>query len=207
MKKYLFLFSITCVLLFSLTGCKKNKISDIDRFLSNITESEKTFSSYDEFDSITDNAGMELYSRHVTFSIERAEEIKTSYQKSEKKFNESTATITSYKTIGDKKYVGQTESSYEVPNYFLSFAFNKDFLAEGYSLENTDGVWKLSASILDDKMSNFFVSDNLNLKDLTVQLEIKEDKLTRFEANYSSAVTNNKTKMIIIYSYDAVTIE
>ncbi|MDE7101053.1 MAG: hypothetical protein K2O05_04270, partial [Anaeroplasmataceae bacterium] len=108
--------------------------------------------------------------------------------------------VTSYTTVGDKKYVGQAVSNYEVPNYWLIFALNKDYLLEGYSLENKDDTTVLKAKIIDDKMDEFFLQEGIIIQSLVVQINVKDGKLTRFEANYKSN-TNNTTQVIVTYSY------
>lgn len=200
MKKYLVSFLLIFMFVFCLTGCKKNKTSDIDKFINSVLDSEKTFTAYDEVDTIFTADGQELYSKHIEFTIERGDEIKTSFQQSEKSFDEKTRKVTSYTTVGDKKYVGQAESSYEVPNYWLIFALNKDYLLEGYILENKNDITVLKAKIIDDKMDEFFLQEGIIIQSLVVQINVKDGKLTRFEANYKFN-TNNTTQVIVTYSY------
>ncbi|MDE5867992.1 MAG: hypothetical protein K2H02_03515, partial [Anaeroplasmataceae bacterium] len=198
MKKYLVSFLMIFMFVCCLTGCKKDKTSDIDKFINSVLDSEKTFTAYDEVDTIFTTDGQELYSKHIAFSIERGDEIKTSFQQIEKRFD-AAEKVTSYTTIGDKKYVGQAESSYDVPNYWLIFALNKDYLLDGYTLETNDDTTVLKAKIIDDKMAEFFLQEGIIIKSLVVQINVKDGKLTRFEANYKSD-TNNTTQMIVTYS-------
>lgn len=200
MKKYLVSFLMILMFVCCLTGCKNKKTSDIDQFINSVLDSEKTFTAYDEVDTISTSDGKALYSKHIEFTIERGDEIKTSYQQIEKRFDEKTEKVTSYTTVGDKKYVGQAESSYEVPNYWLIFALNKDYLLEGYTLEKKDDTTILKAKIVDDKMAEFFLQEGIIIKSLVVQINVKDGKLTRFEANYNSN-TNNTTQVIVTYSY------
>lgn len=208
MKKIkLFIIPALLIILFSLTGCKKKSTkSDMEIFLENITDSGNSFTSYVEEDTIERNQE-QLYYKHIKFEIDRGEPIKTRYEKKEKRFDQATEQLTSYHTIGDKKYnANQTESAYEIPNYWLSFAFNQDFLQEGYQLERDDSKVQLQAKIVEDKVSHFFVLEDLQISNLAITIIVEDERLTRFEANFTSK-NGFDEKMVVTYRYDSITIE
>lgn len=202
--KYICILS-AFVLLFSLTGCKKNETKEFDSFLNAITDSANKFTSYEEKDEIKSGEDV-LYYKNISFEIERGEIIKTRYEKKEKQFNQASEQISSYYTVGDKKYQSNFESSYEVPNYWLNFAFNKDFLKDGYSFSKDGSKAELKADILDDKVSSFFVLEELKISNLSIMIVVMDDKLTSFEATFLSK-NGFSEHMSIQYGYEEVTIE
>ncbi len=207
-----FLFLLTI-----LTGCKSKKVPDIEKIIQNISSSEQVLTGYTEKDTIKDGDVI-IYSKDITFQLERGEEIKTKFNQKENSLNlessspslEMLTKETSYVTIGDKKYEfvngAEQETSYIIPKYFLTFTLEEGFLEDSYEITKDDSIWKLNAKVKEDSISAFFLNKNVTgIKDLSLELELKDEKISKMAANYTSHA-GFPVSMVIEYTYESVAI-
>ena len=116
MKKLLLIISI---LLMSVTlfSCKKDKLTNFEELVQIIYKSEENLSGYTEVSSIKDNDFV-LYSKDTNCLIQRGKTVKTQVEINEKVLSSSgervyDETTTTYKTVGNVKYVEVDGNSYE----------------------------------------------------------------------------------------------
>ncbi len=216
MKKKLFIFPFLLVFLLLVASCGKKK-SDLQVVVESISSSEQLLTQYQEQDIIKDGDFV-LYTKNITFEVERKEEVKTRFDQTEETLNTNTTdpsssmvtTKTSYTTIGTKKYQivngSEQETGFVVPTYFLTFKLSSDYLEEGYKLEKNKKKYALTAKIKEDKIKEFFLDKNLSdINELSITINIENSKLANFEANYINKA-GFLVSIAITYSYDAVSI-
>lgn len=198
-KKVLLVFS-ALVLSFSLYGCGKEKLTDFQQLVQYIYASEEALAGYTESNIIKDEEFI-IYDKTTEMKIQRGEKVKSEVYITEKKLSTSgTETydevITSYTTVDNKKYTvvngTKYENNYEMPTYYLTFVLSEDFLKEGYELTVNEGIYTLSADIIDNQVSSLFLNKSLkSVTDLHIDIVVQNGKLQSFKANYTSTTGFN----------------
>ena len=169
MKRLLLIISIlmTSIMLFS---CKKDKLTDFEELVQIIYKSEENLSGYTETSSIKDQDFV-LYSKDTNCLIQRGKTVKTQVQINEKVLSSSGERVydeseTTYKTVGNVKYVeidGNTyENEYTIPTYYLTFVLTEDYLKSGYELNVNENNYELTATVENDKISSLFLNKSLS---------------------------------------------
>lgn len=203
MKRAIKIISVFTLVLLCLSGCKKKEeASAIDKFLEIVETSEQSYKAYQEKDTMTDGTEI-LYTKEIKFQVERNEDvtkINTNYEKKETKLENLEPTITSYKTVGDKKYVGSNVSTYEIPNYWFNWNLKKEYLPEDYQLDIEDNTQVLTCSISSNHTKNFFMDDSINIDHLQVTIHVADEKVTTLNASYVSS-NGYQVFMEITYQY------
>ncbi len=203
MKRAIKIISVFTLALLCLSGCKKKKeeVSNIDKFITIVEASEQSFTAYQEKDTMTDGT-QTLYTKKIKFQVERNEDatkINTSYEKKETKLDLE-PTTTSYKTVGNKKYVGSVASDYEIPNYWFNWNLKKEYLPEDYQLDIQDASQVLKCSMSADNAKNFFMDDSIHIDNLEVTIQVSNEQVTALNASYVSS-HGYQVAMEITYSY------
>jgi hypothetical protein len=108
MKNKLILLVLVAVCALVISSCNKNKLTDFEKFVNNIYNSELKLASYSEVSSINDN-GTEVYNKSTLFKLTRGTKTVTEVKTVEKKLSVSGTTMydettESYKTIDNIKY-------------------------------------------------------------------------------------------------------
>ncbi len=213
-KRYLFVLLMT--FLFVLAGCKKKpKQTELEKFINNIDASEEVLTGYEEKDKILDGE-IEIYTKELSFKVERGEEVKTEVHQSEQRLNSNiqstdllVTTEYSYITIGNKKYEltnGGKEVAYTIPTYYLTFMLSEEDLDDGYTLVSEGDTNILTSKIKEDRIKEFFLNkSNLSVQDLHIVIEVKNDKLVKMQANYTTA-NGFQAYIEFTYSYENVEI-
>ncbi|MGM9969601.1 MAG: hypothetical protein ACI35S_04295 [Anaeroplasma sp.] len=209
-KRLLYIFPV--ILLLVLASCSKNKKSTFNKFAEAVYQSEQVLTSYKELDELYFDNNL-VYSYATDLKITRGEVISTSVTQTEKKLPNTgeldlITTTTSYRTVGDKKYVlvngTEVESSYTIPTYFLTFVVSEDYFEDGFSLENPNKTnnYSLKGNVKNEYVGSLFLNKSLpNITNLRIEIEVIESKLTKFIATYKSA--NSFDGVIsITYSYN-----
>ena len=199
MKKKILLLIPLIVLflcLISCKGCKKEEAFGIQNLINSVYDSEAVIAGYTEVNSIYDG-DFEVYSKETEYIIQRTNVVKSEVKIREKKLSTSgdkvyDETTTSFKTADSIKYVeinGTTyETDYVMPTYYLTFVITEEYLEEGYKIEVVNGAYKLTAKVLDNRISSFFLNKSLgNVTNLNIEIIIKDNLLQSFNANYISA--------------------
>ena len=207
MKNKLILLVLVAVCALVISSCNKNKLTDFEKFVNNIYNSELKLASYSEVSSINDN-GTEVYNKSTLFKLTRGTKTVTEVKTVEKKLSVSGTTMydettESYKTIDNIKYTivnGTTfENAYTMPTYYLTFVLSKDFLQEGYTLTNDGSKVSLTAKVLDNKVSSLFLNKSLgNINNMQIEIVVENDLLQSFKASF---VTPNGFNATISTSY------
>lgn len=194
MKKLLLIIS---VLLMSITlfSCKKDKLTDFEELVQIIYKSEENLSGYTEVSSIKDNDFV-LYSKDTNCLIQRGKTVKTQVEINEKVLSSSgervyDETTTTYKTVGNVKYVEVDGNSYEneytIPTYYLTFVLTEEYLKSGYELNVNENNYELTATVENDKISSLFLNKSLGaVSNLTINVVVEKGFLTNFTANYTT---------------------
>lgn len=206
MKKKILLFIPILVLslcFISCKSCKKDETFGIQNLINSVYDSEAIIAGYTEVNEIYDGDFC-VYSKETEYVIQRTNVVKTEVNISEKKLSTSGESVydetkTSFKTADGIKYVeinGTTyETDYTMPTYFLTFVISEEFLETGYKLEGNDSTYTLSAKVLDNKISSFFLNKSLgNISNLYIEIIVTDNLLQSFNANYISE--NGKTVSI-----------
>jgi len=192
------IFLVLPLLLLSLCflSCKKDELSDFQKLVESIYNSEEIIAGYNETNIMKDN-DLEVYNKTTDFRIQRGEKIKSDVTIVEKKLSSSGITMydettTSYTTIDNIKYTvvnGVTyENEYEMPTYYLTFVLSEEFLANGYQLSRNEDDLVLKANVLDNKISSLFLNKSVgNVSNLSIEIVINDSKLQTFKANYTSS--------------------
>ena len=203
MKKNILIVFILLAITLCFISCKKDKPVEektptFDKLVSAIYNSETILIGYKENISMKDS-DMEIYIKETNLSLERKDQTKSEVTVSEKKLSTSgdrvyDETVSSYKTINDKKYVVIDGTEYEtpfvIPTYYLTFVLSKDFLAEGYVLTEEGSNYTLKADVLSNKASSLFLNKSVgNITNVKIEIVVNNDKLISFKASYTS--TNN----------------
>ncbi len=207
MKKKLILLVLFAVCALVISSCNKNKLTNFEKFVNNIYNSELKLASYSEVSSINDN-GTEVYNKSTLFKLTRGTKTVTEVKTVEKKLSVSGTTMydettESYKTIDNIKYTivnGTTfENAYTMPTYYLTFVLSEDFLQEGYTLTNDGSKVSLTAKVLDNKISSLFLNKSLgNINNMQIEIVVENDLLQSFKASF---VTPNGFNATISTSY------
>lgn len=207
MKNKLILLVLVAVCALVISSCNKNKLTDFEKFVNNIYNSELKLASYSEVSSINDN-GTEVYNKSTLFKLTRGTKTVTEVKTVEKKLSVSGTTMydettESYKTIDNIKYTivnGTTfENAYTMPTYYLTFVLSEDFLQEGYTLTNDGSKFSLTAKVLDNKVSSLFLNKSLgNINNMQIEIVVENDLLQSFKASF---VTPNGFNATISTSY------
>lgn len=207
MKNKLILLVLVAVCALVISSCNKNKLTDFEKFVNNIYNSELKLASYSEVSSINDN-GTEVYNKSTLFKLTRGTKTVTEVKTVEKKLSVSGTTMydettESYKTIDNIKYTivnGTTfENAYTMPTYYLTFVLSEDFLQEGYTLTNDGSKVSLTAKVLDNKVSSLFLNKSLgNINNMQIEIVVENDLLQSFKASF---VTPNGFNATISTSY------
>ena len=194
MKKLLLIISI---LLMSVTlfSCKKDKLTNFEELVQIIYKSEENLSGYTEVSSIKDNDFV-LYSKDTNCLIQRGKTVKTQVEINEKVLSSSgervyDETTTTYKTVGNVKYVEVDGNSYEneytIPTYYLTFVLTEEYLKSGYELNVNENNYELTANVENDKISSLFLNKSLGaVSNLTINILVENGFLTKFTANYTT---------------------
>ena len=194
MKKLLLIISI---LLMSVTlfSCKKDKLTNFEELVQIIYKSEENLSGYTEVSSIKDNDFV-LYSKDTNCLIQRGKTVKTQVEINEKVLSSSgervyDETTTTYKTVGNVKYVEVDGNSYEneytIPTYYLTFVLTEEYLKSGYELNVNENNYELTATVENDKISSLFLNKSLGaVSNLTINILVEKGFLTKFTANYTT---------------------
>lgn len=194
MKKLLLIISI---LLMSVTlfSCKKDKLTNFEELVQIIYKSEENLSGYTEVSSIKDNDFV-LYSKDTNCLIQRGKTVKTQVEINEKVLSSSgervyDETTTTYKTVGNVKYVEVNGNSYEneytIPTYYLTFVLTEEYLKSGYELNVNENNYELTATVENDKISSLFLNKSLGaVSNLTINILVEKGFLTKFTANYTT---------------------
>lgn len=208
MKKIIFIVFIA-VFSFCLFSCGKNKLSDFDKLVNAIYESETILAGYNESSTIKDG-DLDVYYKDTSFVIQRGQKVKSEVEIVEKTLSTSGTsmydeTVSKYRTIDNVKYVeinGKTyENEYKMPTYYLTFVLSKEFLKEGYSLTVNENDYTLKASVLDNKISSLFLNKSMGkVSNLSIEIIVKDNRLRNFKATYSST-TGNVTSIDTNYLY------
>ena len=186
---------------------KKTKLSNFEQLVQNIYASEELLAGYDESIQMTEGT-FPVYMKDTTFTIQRGDKVKSEVTTVEKKLSPSGTntydeTITSYKTVDDVKYVelnGKVyQNTYTVPTYYLTFVLSDEFLESNYNLERDDDDFKLTAKVLDNKISSLFLNKSVGtIKNLNIEITVEDNLLKSFVANYE---TTNGFKVVINTTY------
>ena len=194
MKKLLLIISI---LLMSVTlfSCKKDKLTNFEELVQIIYKSEENLSGYTEVSSIKDNDFV-LYSKDTNCLIQRGKTVKTQVEINEKVLSSSgervyDETTTTYKTVGNVKYVEVDGNSYEneytIPTYYLTFVLTEEYLKSGYELNVNENNYELTATVENDKISSLFLNKSLGaVSNLTINILVEKGFLTKFTTNYTT---------------------
>lgn len=194
MKKLLLIISI---LLMSVTlfSCKKDKLTNFEELVQIIYKSEENLSGYTEVSSIKDNDFV-LYRKDTNCLIQRGKTVKTQVEINEKVLSSSgervyDETTTTYKTVGNVKYVEVDGNSYEneytIPTYYLTFVLTEEYLKSGYELNVNENNYELTATVENDKISSLFLNKSLGaVSNLTINILVEKGFLTKFTANYTT---------------------
>ncbi len=190
----------------------KNKLTDFEQLVQNIYESEAKLAKYNETNTIFDG-DLQIYNKNTDFIIQRGEKVKSEVTIVEKKLSTSgnqmyDETITTYKTVDDVKYVdidGKVyQNTYTVPTYYLTFVLSEEFLKEGYTLEVDEDDYKLTANVLDNKVSSLFLNKSVNsITNLSIEIVVTDNLLQSFKASYTST-TGFKVEIDTTYGYGSV---
>ncbi len=193
MKRKLLLIISVLMMSICLFSCKKDKLTDFESLVQIIYNSEANISGYTEETSIKNNDFV-LYSKNTDCLIQRGKTVKTQVQIDEKILSSSgervyDETTTTYKTVGNVKYVEVDGNSYEndytIPTYYLTFVLSEDFLKSGYELTVNDNNYKLTANVIDEKISSLFLNKSLGaVSNLTIEIIVENNFLISFKANY-----------------------
>ncbi len=216
MKKLRIILSI--LLCFTLVGCGScsKKGTSLESFVEKIYDSNESFTSYQETDSLLDG-DVEVYHKDISFQIERGTDIKTTYEKQEKKLSNDILSSTgyditesSYYTIGNRKHDTSNgldvESSYPVPTYFFTFDIKREYLQDEFSIKKDGKKRILTASVKDESVNDFFLTLGIeSVQNLQVVVTLTSNKLTSMEANYHTT-TGFDGSIKITYDYSKVTI-
>ena len=162
MRKFMMIISVIVLSIF-LLSCGDGRLTDFEKVVKSIYDSELEIAGYNEVDIIKDG-NLEVYKKEMNFLIQRGKTVRTEVDIVENKLSTSgnslyDETKISYFTVDNAKYVelnGSTyENEYTMPTYYLTFVLSEDFLEKGYNLEVNDNNYKLSG------FSNFNV---INMK-------------------------------------------
>lgn len=196
MKSKVFLIISILLMSMCLFSCKKDELTDFQKLVQVIYSSEENLSGYVEETSIKNNDFL-LYSKNTDCLIQRGKTVKTQVQINEKMLSTSgervyDETTTTYKTVGNVKYVEVDGNSYEndytIPTYYLTFVLSEEFLKSGYELTVNENNYKLTAIVLDEKISSLFLNKSLGaVSNLSIELTVTNNYLTEFVANYTTA--------------------
>ena len=189
-----FLLIISLLLMsICLFSCKKDKLTDFQELVQIIYNSEANLSGYTESTLIKDNDFV-LYSKDTDCLIQRGKTVKTQVQQTEKILSSSgdrmyDETTSSYKTVGNVKYVEVDGNSYEndytIPTYYLTFVLSEDFLKSGYELTVNENNYSLTANVHDEKISSLFLNKSLGaISNLKIAIVVENNLLISFKANY-----------------------
>lgn len=194
-KKILFIIPLL-LLSFILLSCGNDNKTEFQKLVQSIYDSEAIIAGFNETSIMKDN-GFEVYNKSTEFKIARGKQIKSEVKVVEKKLSTSgdkvyDETTTSYTTIDSKKFTlvnGVTyENDYTMPTYYLTFVLSQDFLEEGYTLTKEDNDYKLTAKVLDNKISSLFLNKSLsNVTNLSIEVIVDDGKLQSFKASYKSS--------------------
>lgn len=194
MKKLLLIISILLMSV-SLFSCKKDKLTNFEELVQIIYKSEENLSGYTEVSSIKDNDFV-LYSKDTNCLIQRGKTVKTQVEINEKVLSSSgervyDETTTTYKTVGNVKYVEVDGNSYEneytIPTYYLTFVLTEEYLKSGYELNVNENNYELTATVENDKISSLFLNKSLGaVSNLTINILVEKGFLTKFTANYTT---------------------
>ena len=207
MKKLMMFISVLLLSVF-LLSCGSSR-TDFQKFVEAIYDSETIISGYDEVDTIKDD-GLVVYKKEMNFLIQRGKNVRTEVDITETKLSTSGSSLydetkSSYFTVDNTKFVKLNGSVYEndytMPTYYLTFVMSEEFLEDGYTLEVNENSYKLSAKVLDNKISSLFLNKSLgNVKDLYIEVTIENGRLELFNAKY---VTTNgfNSEISIDYFY------
>ncbi len=196
------------VLSLCLLACDKDpKLTDFQKFVSTIYDSEATITGYNEEACIIDGE-MVVFSRITNFKLERKESVKSEVTIVDKTLSTTgneqyVEKVDSFTTVDNIKYTvvnGKTfENEYVMPTYYLTFMISEDYLEEGYELNINGSDYTLKAKVIDNKISSVFLNKSLgNIKGMDVEIVIKDGKLQTFNATYT---TENNLKGSIKTSY------
>ena len=207
MKKLMMFITVLLLSVF-LLSCGSSR-TDFQKFVEAIYDSETIISGYDEVDTIKDDE-LVVYKKEMNFLIQRGKNVRTEVDITETKLSTSGSSLydetkSSYFTVDNTKFVKLNGSVYEndytMPTYYLTFVMSEEFLEDGYTLEVNENSYKLSAKVLDNKISSLFLNKSLgNVKDLYIEVTIENGRLELFNAKY---VTTNgfNSKISIDYFY------
>ena len=209
MKRNLYTIPLALLVL-SLASCGGKAPQGSEKFNSIVKDSEQSFIKFEESTEIKDkNMGNPIYSKYTSFDITRSKQIWTEVDMKELRLADDgsglNATNRHYKTFGEK--VIETidgkdfESTKPVPTYFLTFNPNLDYFNEGYTLTDDGSNMSLSGTIKPDSISPFFLNKSFaEVKNLNVNIDIKENRLSSFKASYLTK-HGNDAKISVSYIY------
>lgn len=195
MKKKILLFITVLALSLCLFSCNNDNLTDFQKLVKSIYDSESVLAGYKEKNTIKDGE-FEIYSKETNFKLERSEKVKSEVEIVEKKLSTSGTTlydetVTAYKTVDEVKYTTingvQYENEYVMPTYYLTFVLSEEFMESDYSLSVSNSNYILTGKVADDKVSSLFLNKSLgNITDLEIEIIIQNSKLQSFNAKYTS---------------------
>ena len=143
MRKFMMIISVIVLSIF-LLSCGDGRLTDFEKVVKSIYDSELEIAGYNEVDIIKDG-NLEVYKKEMNFLIQRGKTVRTEVDIVENKLSTSgnslyDETKISYFTVDNAKYVelnGSTyENEYTMPTYYLTFVLSEDFLEKGYNLDD-----------------------------------------------------------------------
>lgn len=211
MRKFMMIISVIVLSIF-LLSCGDGRLTDFEKVVKSIYDSELEIAGYNEVDIIKDG-NLEVYKKEMNFLIQRGKTVRTEVDIVENKLSTSgnslyDETKISYFTVDNAKYVelnGSTyENEYTMPTYYLTFVLSEDFLEKGYNLEVNDNNYKLSGKVLDNKISSLFLNKSVgSVSNLFIEINIEEGRLKSFKGAYETTNGFN-SEINIDYFYGAV---
>ena len=211
MRKFMMIISVIVLSIF-LLSCGDGRLTDFEKVVKSIYDSELEIAGYNEVDIIKDG-NLEVYKKEMNFLIQRGKTVRTEVDIVENKLSTSgnslyDETKISYFTVDNAKYVelnGSTyENEYTMPTYYLTFVLSEDFLEKGYNLEVNDNNYKLSGKVLDNKISSLFLNKSVgSVSNLFIEINIEEGRLKSFKGTYETTNGFN-SEINIDYFYGVI---